>query len=121
MVTMSTKRKPFEGGIPNLKHGEMYIHCGMCLNEWKEVEKKYPDGSKDLVKKILQESDEAKTTKRIKELVRIVRNGRYDVAWTEWGLQVWCPEHDVNVIHIDFDGQKHVADTSRQKTTEELK
>ena len=115
------ERKPFEGGIPNLKNGEMYLHCGMCLDEWKEVVKKYPNGSKDLVKKILQESDEAKIKKLIKEMVRIVRNGRYDVAWTKWGIQVWCPEHNVNVIHIDFEGHTHIADTTRQKTTEELK
>ena len=114
-----TERKPFEGGVPNLKNGEIHLHCGICLNEWKEVEKKYPNGSKDLVKKILQESDEAKIKKLIKEMVRIVRNGRYDVAWTKWGIQVWCPEHNVNVIHIDFEGHTHIADTSRQKTTEE--
>ena len=114
------ERKPFEGGIPNLKNGELFLHCGICLNEWKEVEKKYPNGSKDLVKKILQESDEAETKKLIKELVRIVRNGRYDVAWTKWGIQVWCPVHNANVIHIDFEGQKHIVDTSRQKSTEEL-
>lgn len=113
------ERKPFEGGAPNLKNGEMFLHCGICLNEWKEVEKKYPNGSKDLVKKILQESDEAETKKLIKELVRIVRNGRYDVAWTKWGIQVWCPVHNANVIHIDFEGHTHIVDTSRQKSTEE--
>ena len=113
------ERKPFEGGAPNLKNGEMFLHCGICLNEWKEVEKKYPNGSKDLVKKILQESDEAETKKLIKEMVCIVRNGRYDVAWTKWGIQVWCPVHNANVIHIDFEGHTHIVDTSRQKSTEE--
>ena len=57
--------------------------------------------------------------KLIKEMVRIVRNGRYDVAWTKWGIQVWCPEHNVDVIHIDFEGHTHATDISRQKTTEE--
>lgn len=29
------------------------------------------------------------------------------VGWTHVGLQVWCDRHNANVIHIDFQGQKH--------------
>lgn len=36
-----------------------------------------------------------------------------EVGWTEEGLQVWCKRHDVNVIHIDFEGQSHPANETR--------
>lgn len=39
-----------------------------------------------------------------------------DVGWTEKGLQVWCVRHDCNVMHIDFDGMQHKADTTRKAT-----
>jgi hypothetical protein len=39
---------------------------------------------------------------------------RIEVGWTEYGLQVWCRRHDVNICHIDFEGQTHPADTSRK-------
>ena len=32
-----------------------------------------------------------------------------EVGWTKLGLQVWCKRHDLNVCHIDFQGQKHPA------------
>ena len=32
-----------------------------------------------------------------------------EVGWTEKGIQVWCKRHDINIIHIDFEGQKHLA------------
>ncbi len=31
---------------------------------------------------------------------------RLQVGWTLHGLQVWCNRHDVNIVHIDFEGQK---------------
>lgn len=33
-----------------------------------------------------------------------------EVGWTEQGLQVWCPIHDMNIIHIDFEGHRHPAE-----------
>ena len=30
-------------------------------------------------------------------------------GWTKEGLQVWCNRHNCNVVHIDFEGQKHPA------------
>ena len=30
-----------------------------------------------------------------------------ECGWTEKGFQVWCRRHDANVIHVDFEGQKH--------------
>ncbi len=29
------------------------------------------------------------------------------VGWTKIGFQVWCKRHDMNVVHIDFQGHKH--------------
>lgn len=37
----------------------------------------------------------------------------FNVGWTLLGIQVWCTRHDVNVIHIDFEGQKHPSNTTR--------
>ena len=31
-------------------------------------------------------------------------------GWTKHGIQVWCVRHDMNIIHIDFEGQQHPAD-----------
>lgn len=28
-------------------------------------------------------------------------------GWTAQGLEVWCVRHDLKIIHIDFEGQKH--------------
>lgn len=33
-----------------------------------------------------------------------------DVGFTNIGLQVWCRRHDVNVVHIDFNGNRLDAD-----------
>lgn len=32
-----------------------------------------------------------------------------EVGFTTLGIQVWCKRHEVNVIHIDFEGCKHPA------------
>ena len=33
-----------------------------------------------------------------------------DVGFTDVGLQVWCRRHNVNVVHVDFGGNKLKAD-----------
>lgn len=40
-----------------------------------------------------------------------------EVGFTELGFQVWCKRHEINVIHMDFEGQKHHANTSAKSTT----
>lgn len=35
-----------------------------------------------------------------------------EVGLTPVGLQVWCKRHDVNVMHIDFEGHQHPANTA---------
>ena len=36
-------------------------------------------------------------------------------GWTEIGLQIWCENCESNVAHIDFGGQTHAANTTRQR------
>lgn len=40
---------------------------------------------------------------------------RVEVGWTTKGLQVWCNRHECNIVHIDFEGKKHPANTTRKK------
>lgn len=37
-----------------------------------------------------------------------------EVGFTPVGLQVWCKRHDVNVVHIDFEGVQHPANMDRK-------
>lgn len=37
--------------------------------------------------------------------------GSLELGWTKLGLQVWCKRHKCNVMHIDFQGQAHPANT----------
>jgi hypothetical protein len=37
-----------------------------------------------------------------------------EAGWTALGLQVWCKRHEINILHVDFEGQKHPAKTSRE-------
>lgn len=32
-----------------------------------------------------------------------------EVGWTPQGFQVWCKRHEINVIHMDFEGLRHPA------------
>ena len=40
-----------------------------------------------------------------------------DVGFTNWGLQVWCRRHQVNIVHLDFGGQQLPADFRRLDKT----
>lgn len=42
--------------------------------------------------------------------------GQLEVGFTAEGLQVWCKRHEANVMHIDFQGHQHPADTHRSAT-----
>ncbi len=39
---------------------------------------------------------------------------KIQAGWTKQGIQIWCTRHNVNIIHIDFEGHKHPANTSRE-------
>lgn len=32
-----------------------------------------------------------------------------ECGWTDIGIQVWCKRCQLNIIHIDFEGQRHPA------------
>jgi hypothetical protein len=36
-----------------------------------------------------------------------------ECGWTKLGFQVWCKRHEVNVVHVDFEGHQHPANTGR--------
>lgn len=36
---------------------------------------------------------------------------RIQAGWTARGFQVWCTRHDLNIVHVDFEGHKHPAAT----------
>lgn len=38
-----------------------------------------------------------------------------EVGFTSHGIQVWCKRHECNVIHMDFQGQKHPAITTAEQ------
>jgi hypothetical protein len=37
---------------------------------------------------------------------------QFEFGTTKLGFQLWCRRHEVNVIHIDCQGQRHPADLS---------
>lgn len=37
-----------------------------------------------------------------------------EVGMTSIGFQVWCRRHQCNIIHIDFEGKAHPANTNRK-------
>ena len=39
-----------------------------------------------------------------------------DVGFTVQGFQVWCNRHECNIIHMDFEGTQHPANTNRRAT-----
>jgi hypothetical protein len=44
---------------------------------------------------------------------------RLECGWTTAGFQVWCKRHECNIIHVDFEGVKHKADTRRNESKED--
>ena len=67
-----------------------YLHCGKCMHE-------IPGG---LEAPTIAPRDWADLS----------------VGWTRWGLQIWCNRHECNVVHIDFEGNKHPADMTVPKS-----
>ena len=71
-----------------------FLHCILCLEELKNG--RNADG---LVRKTTSPHVYA----------------WFEVGWTKQGIQIWCARHDCNILHIDFEGAKHKADTTRKK------
>jgi hypothetical protein len=80
--------------IENTDAGQSYMHCTLCLEEFKA-------GHPDTIG------------------VSPKEYSRQQAAWTRCGLQVWCTRHDVNIVHVDFEGQRHPANTTRFAGEEE--
>ena len=64
-----------------------YLHCGKCLKELKELKLK----------------------------VSPQQYSRTQVGFTKKGVQVWCFRHNLNICHIDFEGVKHLVDTTAKE------
>ena len=84
------KKKQPELDLPNTKEIGMYLHCGLCVHD------------------VMHGDMQGKVTPR--------NYARLSVGWTKQGLQVWCERHEVNVIHIHFEGATHFANLTRKPT-----
>lgn len=42
-----------------------------------------------------------------------------EVAFTEIGIQVWCKRCECNIVHVDFEGQKHPTNQFRSPQEEQ--
>jgi hypothetical protein len=42
-------------------------------------------------------------------------------GWTPQGLQIWCNIHDCNILHVDFEDQKHPANTTARDPKPKLR
>lgn len=38
-----------------------------------------------------------------------------EAGFTPLGIQVWCRRHDANILHVDFEGLQHPANTTRKR------
>lgn len=91
------KLKPIQKrSIPNSNNILQYLHCGMCL-------------------------DELLNNPKLKSQFSPQTYSRLECGWTKLGFQVWCYRHNVNVLHVDFEGVKHTANTTRKRKRGEKK
>ena len=70
--------------IPKTNEIESYFHCRRCVEEWQGL------AGVGVSPRAYQ---------------------KIQAGWTEKGLQVWCVRHEINILHIDFDGQQFRANT----------
>lgn len=73
--------------IPNSHEIVTFLHCGKCVEE-------------------LSNEQIVASPKMY---------AHYDIGYTPIGLQIWCVRHNCNIIHIDFEGQIHPANTKVSK------
>ncbi len=77
-------------GLPNDMQIVGVVACGMCLHE-------------------------VRSKKDAGEPVSNKDYARLTVGFTPKGLQVWCNRHEVNVLHVDFEGHKHPINTTARR------
>ncbi len=86
---MMREREPGEErDIPNTEEIKAYMHCGLCLEEFKAGKGK---------------GESPQTYAKL------------SCGWTELGFQVWCYRHGANVVHVDFERAQHPANLQRRK------
>jgi hypothetical protein len=78
-----------DDGPENTNEIESYIHCAVCVAE-------YMEGGPEVRGKSPAEY------------------ATLEVGTTKRGFQIWCRRHDCNVMHVDFEGHRHKANTSRR-------
>lgn len=44
---------------------------------------------------------------------------RIEAGWTALGFQVRCVRHDINLMHVDFEGQQHPTNLTSDDLTPE--
>lgn len=52
-----------------------------------------------------------------------VREGKrsdIEAGWTQVGFQVWCRNHNCNIMHVHFERQRHPANTTRRASPAEI-
>lgn len=74
--------------LGNLNEITSFIHCALCITE-------------------------VLASRHTGQPASPAEYQRLQVGWTTLGLQIWCRRHDVNVMHIDFEGHKHPANSRR--------
>lgn len=80
--------------IPAMESGKVFLRCTQCVDE---VNRARVPGSVGRISH--------------REYARL------SVSFTDFGLQVWCERHHCNVVHIDFEGQKHPANQEARETS----
>jgi hypothetical protein len=38
-----------------------------------------------------------------------------EAGFTPLGIQVWCRRCEANIVHVDFEGMRHPANTTRKR------
>jgi len=77
--------------VPNDNRITSFLGCVMCIAEMRE-----------------------------KEIDMSYREyARLEIGFTKQGLQAICVRHEVNVLHVDFEGHRHPANTSARKVLSE--
>lgn len=71
--------------IPVSNEIKLFMHCKLCLDELTKSQLGHDMSPQDY--------------------------GSLEVGFTDIGVQVWCKRHKVNVVHIDFQGQTHPANS----------
>lgn len=85
-------------GIPATNEIVSFLHCNQCIKELMNDQ----DEPEDLVGHIL-------------EPINPREYAKIEVGYTPMGIQLWCLRHDINIIHIDFNGMKFYANTEGLK------